>query len=58
MSSVAPDRFLSAASPLTDVETILGGSQAVAYHVRRFDKHVSEDQFDSWDSLSWIHFEW
>lgn len=54
---VAPDRFLSAASPLTDVETILGGSQAVAYHVRRFDKHVSEDQFDSWDSLSWIHFE-
>jgi len=54
---VAPDRFLPAASPLTDIETIFGGNQAVAFHVRRFDKQVSEDQFDSWDSLSWIHYE-
>ena len=55
---VAPDRFLPAASPLTDIETIFGGNQAVAFHARRFDKHMSEDQSDSWDSLSWVHYEW
>lgn len=55
---VAPDRFLPPSSPLTNIETIFGGNQAVAFHVRRFDKHVSEDHFDSWDSLSWIHYEW
>lgn len=55
---VAPDRFLPPSSPLTDIETIFGGNQAVAFHVRRFDKHVSEDLFDSWESLSWVHYEW
>ncbi|XP_078365264.1 RAB11-binding protein RELCH homolog isoform X2 [Oculina patagonica] len=54
---VAPDRFLPPSSPLTNIETIFGGNQTVAFHVRRFDKHVSEDHFDSWDSLSWIHYE-
>lgn len=55
---VAPDRFLPPSSPLTDIETIFGGNQTVAFHVRRFDKHVSEDHFDSWESLSWVHYEW
>ncbi|KAM7442022.1 hypothetical protein ABFA07_008942 [Porites harrisoni] len=54
---VSSERFAAAVSPLTNIETIFGGSQAVAYHVRRFDKHVSEDQFESWESLSWIHYE-
>lgn len=54
---VAPGRLLTPQSPLTDIETIFGGNQAVAFHVRRFDKHVSEDHFDSWDSLTWIHYE-
>lgn len=54
---LSPDRLLTPTTPLTDVETIFGGNQTVAFHVRRFDKIVSEDQFESWDSLSWIYYD-
>ena len=56
--SVSPERFVSPTSPLTDMETIFGGNQTVAFHVRRFDKFVLEEQFESWENLSWIHYDW
>ena len=40
------------------METIFGGNQTVAFHVRRFDKFVLEEQFESWENLSWIHYDW
>ncbi|PIK42357.1 hypothetical protein BSL78_20800 [Apostichopus japonicus] len=47
-------RFPTPSSALLDVHTIVGYESRLARLVRAFESHISQDEVQSWDSLTWF----